>query len=369
MFEGMFKKVLRSALLIVLAILVPCSSALAKNKLPDYNVGYIFTTHQTPLIVAMSKGEDFKEFGVYLKPVVPKMKYELMDGDNSLAMLNIVVSKSGSETTTLFAMNRLDLGLLSGTAAMSSIDKGTKIKMVCPLHVDGMGLVFPQGSTISGWEEVLDYIKKSDRPVKIGYHSPTSAPRIALEGALHKAGLGVTQDATDAAADVLLVDLKSTSNLIPALLGKQVDAWVGPAPHPEVAEFKNVGHIALDLRNLPPVGEWYDFPCCVMAATQELIDDNPLVVEKMIELMTKSGEWANTHKKEQSQVVSSWIGVPVQAVEKSTIIYTTDPSENWMRGEALYLDVLNDMHKFKGRLKGRSLKEVTPLLYDFRFVQ
>jgi NitT/TauT family transport system substrate-binding protein len=40
-----------------------------------------------------------------------------------------------------------------------------------------------------------------------------------------------------------------------------------------------------------------------------------------------------------------------------------------MRGEALYLDVLNDMHKFKGRLKGRSLKEVTPLLYDFRFVQ
>ncbi|MDD2218838.1 MAG: ABC transporter substrate-binding protein [Desulfoplanes sp.] len=344
------------------------SMAQAGTKAPIYNVGYIFTTHQTPLIVAMSKGEEFKDFGVYLKPVVEKMKYALMDGDTKLATLNIIVAKNGSETTTLFAMDRMDIGLASGTAIMSGIDKGTKIKIVCPLHVDGMGLVFPKGSTVTGWDGVLAYIKNSKRPVKIGYHSPTSAPRIVIEGALNKAGLKVTQDATDFNADVLLVDLKSTSNLIPALMGKQVDAWVGPAPHPEVAELKNVGHIALDLRDLPPAGEWHNFPCCVMAVRQDIIDENPTVVEKMVELMTKCGEWSNTHTAEQSQIVSRWIGVPAEAVEKSTIIYTTTPSDNWMHGEAVFLDILNGMHKFKGQLKDKTLAEAKPFLYDFRFV-
>ncbi|WP_231702145.1 ABC transporter substrate-binding protein [Desulfoplanes formicivorans] len=331
-------------------------------------MGYIFTTHHTPLVVAMAKGEAFKNFGVYLKPVVEKMKYALMDGDTQLATLNIIVAKSGSETTTLFAMNRMDMALASGTAIMSGIDKGSNIKMVCPLHVDGMGLVFPQGSSVNGWDDVLAYIKASKRPVKIGYHSPTSAPRIVIEGALNKVGLKVTQDATDFDADVLLVDLKSTSNLIPALVGHQVDAWVGPAPHPEVAELKNVGHIALDLRDLPPAGEWHNFPCCVMAARQSVIDDHPEVVEKMLELMTKCGEWSNTHTAEQSEIVSKWIGVPAKAIENSTIIYTTEPSDNWMHGEAVYLDILNSMDKFKGRLKGKTLDEVKPLLYDFRFL-
>lgn len=345
------------------------ATALAGTKAPIFNMGYIFTTHHSPFIVAMSEGEAFKDFGVYLKPIVEKMKYALMDGDTKLATLNIIVAKSGSETSTLFAMDRLDIGLASGTAMMSGIDKGTGIKMVCPLHVDGMGLVFPKGSTVNGWDGVLDYIRAAKRPVKIGYHSPTSAPRIVIEGALNKAGLKVTQDATDFDADVLLVDLKSTSNLIPALVSSQVDAWVGPAPHPEVAELKDVGHIALDLRDLPPAGEWHDFPCCVMAVRQDIIDENPEVVEKMVELLTKCGEWANSHTAEQSRIASRWIGVPAKAIENSTIIYTTDPSENWMHGEAIYMDILNDMNKFKGRLKGKTLVEARPLLYDFSFVK
>ncbi|EFK10858.1 conserved hypothetical protein [delta proteobacterium NaphS2] len=341
----------------------------ADKKTPRLYLGYVFTTHHTPLMVAVDRGEEFKTSGAYLKPMVDRQKYELMDASgNSLAVLNFIVSKSGSETTTLFAQNRMDLGLSSSTAFISGMDKGIPIKILCPLHVDGMGMVFPQGSTLSGWDDIYAYIKESKNPVKVGYHSPTSAPRIVFEGAFNKAGLKVTENANDQSADVLLVDLKSTSNLIPALLSKQVDCWVGPAPHPSVAEYKGVGHVALDSRDLPPEGEWHDFPCCVMGASEELIEKHPEIIQAMTDLMTVSCAWANQNKTKAAKITAKWIGVPTPAIEKSTIIYTTDPSPNWMRGEATFVEILNDMNKLKGRFKGKQLKEIEPEVYDFQFI-
>ena len=321
-------------------------------------------------MVAAVKGEALKESGAYLAPMVPRQKYKIMSADGTpLAVLNFIVSKSGSETSTLFAMNRLDIGLASSTAFMSGIDKGTKIKILCPLHVDGMSMVFPADSKITGYEAVSAAIKNSKNPFKIGYHSPTSAPRVVFEGALHKAGYTITGNPNDVDADILMVDLKSTANLIPALLSHQVDCWVGPAPHPAVAEYKHVGHIGLSSRDLPPKGQWTDFPCCVMGASEQMITEQPEVVQAMTDLMTLATRWSNTHKTEAAKISADWIGVPKEAVEKSTIIYTTDPTENWMKGEGVFLDMLNSMNKFKGKMKDTDLAAATPVLYDFSFVK
>lgn len=355
-------------LIVAAAVILPAAASKAEDKIPVLNLGYIFTTHHSPLIAAMAKNEEFKDFGVHLRPVVDKLKYELMDGDKTLALFNIIVNKSGAETTTMFAQGHMDLALASGTAIMAGIDQGTPMKMLCPTHVDGMGLVFPPQSTIKGWDQVAEFIKASEHPVKIGYHSPTSAPRIIIEGALQQAGFKVTQDANQQDADILLVDLKETSNFIPALTSGQVDAWVGPAPHPEVSELKNVGHIALDLRDLPPSGAWHNFPCCVMAARDAVIAEHPEVVGKTVELLAKSGRWCNEHKAEEGRIINAWTGSPAEAVEKSTIIYTTAATENWMRGQGTYLDILNDMNKFRGDLKGKSLPEVQDKLFDLRFL-
>ena len=328
------------------------------------------TTHHTPLMVAAVKGETFKESGAYLAPMVPRQKYKIMSADGTpLAVLNFIVSKSGSETSTLFAMNRLDIGLSSSTAFMSGIDKGTKMKILCPLHVDGMSMVFPADSKINGYEAVSAAIKNSKTPFKLGYHSPTSAPRIVFEGALHKAGYKITGNPNDVDADILMVDLKSTSNLIPALLSRQVDCWVGPAPHPAVAEYKHVGHIGLNSRDLLPKGLWTDFPCCVMGASDQMIAENPEVVQAMTDLMTLAAKWSNTNKIETAKISADWIGVPQSAVEKSTIIYTTDPTENWMKGEGVFLAMLNSMNKFKGKMKDAELAAAAPVLYDFSFVK
>lgn len=341
----------------------------ADKDVPRLSVGYIFTTHHTPLMVAAARGEAFKDSGPYFKEMVPREKYELFAADGtSLAVINFLVSKSGSETTTLFAQGRLDLGLASSTAFMSGIDKGAKMKILCPLHVDGMSMVFPPDSTVNGWAGVEKYIKDSDRPVKIGYHSPTSAPRVVFESALDKAGFKITEDANDTEADVLLVDLKSTSNFIPALTGKQVDCWVGPAPHPAVSEYKKVGHIGLDSRDLPPKGDWEDFPCCVLGASDKLIASNPAVVQALTDLMTVTCKWCNENKVETAKISSEWFGVPAPAVERSSIVYTTNPTANWLKGEQMFLSMLQRMNKFKGALKDPTLEAATPILFDFSFV-
>lgn len=363
-------KFILTCTLILAAALGAEPAQAAKSKLPSLYMGYVFTTHHTPLMVAAIKGEDFKDSGAFLKPLVPKQKYQLVAADGKpLAVINLIVSKSGSETATLFAMNRMDIGLSSSTAFMSGIDKGTPMKILCPLHVDGMGMVFPSDSKISGYDDVARAIKASATPFKIGYHSPTSAPRIVFEGALHKAGFKISGNPNDVDADILMVDLKSTSNLIPALLSRQVDCWVGPAPHPAVAEYKNAGHIGLDSRDLHPKGDWVDFPCCVMGAGDKLIADHPGIIQAMTDLMTDVSDWSNAHKTAAAKISAAWIGVPAQAIEKSSIIYTTNPTPNWLKGEEVFLTMLNGMNKFKGQMKGKDLKAATPILYDFSFVK
>ncbi|CAG36094.1 CmpA/NrtA family ABC transporter substrate-binding protein [Desulfotalea psychrophila] len=337
-------------------------------KAPNIYMGYILTTHHSPLMVAADRGKELNPTGPYLASMVAKQKYRLIAADGkTLAVINLIVSKNGSETSTLFAMNRLDLGLASSTAFMSGIDKGTKVKIICPLHVDGMSMVFPMESKINSYQDLATAIKASKTPYKIGYHSPTSAPRVVFEGALHRAGFKISENPNDVEADILMVDLKSTANLIPALLSKQVDSWVGPAPHPVVAEYKKVGHIGLDSRDLPPLGAWTDFPCCVMGASEQAIKEQPEIVQAMADIMTAATAWSNNNKKETAKISSRWIGVPAAAIEKSTIIYTTTPSQNWLKGEGIFLTMLNGMHKFKGKLKDMDLAKAAPLLYDFSF--
>lgn len=355
--------------IIMVLTLTMSQSVYATQKIPKFSVGYIFTTHHTPLIAAMAMGEQFKNQGVYLNPIIPKEKYELISGSKTIAILDIIVSKSGAETSTLFAQGRMDIGLASAPAIMTGVDQGTLLKILCPIHVDGMSLVFSKDSKLNGWDDFLTYIKGLKRPVKIGYHSPTSAPKIVLEGALQKAGVKVTQDANDFSANVVLVDLRTTSNLIPALTSKQVDGWVGPSPYPELAVTEGVGKIVLDLRNLPPEGHWHNFPCCVVATREPMITEHSDVLKKLLGLMTISATWCNRHKAEVSKIMSNWIGISSEAMGKSNVIFTTDTSPNWIRGLDIYLDLLNRMNMLSGRLKDKKLEQVKSQLLDLSITE
>jgi NitT/TauT family transport system substrate-binding protein len=353
-------------MLLALAMSIPPLAASAE-ELPTLKVGYVFTTHHTPLLVAASLGQPQGDSGVHLKAISPRERYELVVGGQPVAVLDLVVTKSGSETATLFAQKHLDLALASVTAIMAGVDKGTPIKVLAPLQTEGMALVAPKDSPLRGWDDFVAAAKTAKEPLKVGYHSPTSAPKIVLEGALQQAGLRVTQDPNDGQAQVLLADLKETTNMIPALASHQVDAVVGPSPFPEVAVTRGVGQILVDLRDLPPAGHWHDYPCCVLAATQEATTKHPQVVAAFVELMARTNHWCNQNRAEAGALAARWIGIPEEAGRASKLVFLTGFNQSWMRGTASYLELLNRMGNFKGRLKGKQWEEAKDLLLDSSF--
>ena len=351
-----------------LALLLAALTTVSGQDVPVLKVGYIFTTHHTPLMVAASKGGEFKATDVYMHPLIPMEKYELVVDGKNMAILDLVVNKSGAETATLFAQKHIDLAMASVTAIMAGIDKGTPVKILGPLQTEGMALVMPKDSPIGGWNDLVSFVKESKQPVKIGYHSPTSAPKIVLEGALKEAGLKVTGDPNDLSANVLLVDLKDTSNMIPALNSKQVEGIVGPSPFPEVAVTKGVGRIVVDLRNLPPAGYWHDFPCCVTAARDEIIAKHPEIVQKFVEMVARTNEWCNKNKAEAGAITAEWIGVPTEVGKASSLVFLPNFNDGWMRGAGIYMDILNNMENFTGKLKDKKLEDAKPILFDLRFI-
>lgn len=363
-FHKLFLKCLCALACLGLFWTMPAKAA----DLPVVKTGIIYTTHDTPFFVAAAKGEAFKNMGVWLKQVAPRESYELMLGDKPIALLDIVVAKSGSETATLFAQKHLDMGLASITAIMAGIDKGTPIKIIAPLQIEGMALIAPKNSPLTDWDSFIKKAKEAKEPVKVGFHSPTSAPKIVLEGALRKSGMKVTTDPTDTNAQVLLVDLKETSNLLASLSSGQVDAVVGPSPFPEVAQSKGLGKVVIDLRDLPPKGEWAEFPCCVVVASSEMIKTSPAIVGAFVDLILRANTWCNEHRQEAGAIAAKWIGMPEEAGKMSSLVFLNRFTPSWIKGAGSYLDILNGMNKFNGSLKGKTIKEASPLLFDDSFL-
>jgi NitT/TauT family transport system substrate-binding protein len=371
--ERGFLSVLLVLVLLLAVSITGCGDKNSSDKepaeVPSLNVSYIFTNHQTPFVTAMYQGEEFKEKGTYLKEIVPKEKYELYSDGKHVCDLKVITAKSGSETATLFAQGHVDIGLVSVTAVMSAVDSGTAVKIISPIQTEGMSLVFPKDSEVKNWNSFVNLVRTSAKPVAIGYHSPTSAPKIVFEAALTEAGFKITQDTNDTSADVLLVDLKETSNLMPALTSKQVDGWVGPSPHPEVAITEGVGQIVAQLRDLPPEGKWHDTPCCVVAASDKAISGYADEIEAFVKLIAQNSEWCNENPEDAAAITAGWMGISEEAAAKAMLRYTTVPSDSWKEGVGVYLTTLDEMDKYKGELKGKQLNEVESSLFDFRFVE
>ena len=338
------------------------------EEIPEISISWGTALHVVMLEAPRNRVDEFKDKGIYLNPL-SEDKFELIEDGKKLAILSYMPNKGASEVATLMGQGHLDSAICSNTGMLTAIDAGTDIKILCPVHTRGMGLVFSPDKDFNSWEDIKEYILSSEEPVKFGYHSPVSAPRLVLESVLKEEGLKVTEDPNDFEADVLLVDLKGTNNLIPSLASKQVDAWVGPSVFPETAEYKGLGKLVLRLEDFPPKGKWDNFPCCVFSAREEVLNKYPEVFKALVHLIDESCKYCMENKDDAAEIISEYIGVEKEIVSNTTINYTTEPTDEWLEGIKIYVDVLNKTNKFNGRLKGKPFDEVVKQAFDFSYVE
>lgn len=335
---------------------------------PEITLSWGNSLHTALPEIPLKRIEQFKERGIYLNPL-SEDKFELIDHGKKLAIISYIPNKGASEVATFMGQGHLDSALCSNTGILTAIDKGTDVKILCPVQTGAIALVFPPNTSFYGWKEVKNFIKSSKVPVKIGYHSPVSAPRVVLESVLKEEGFKVTEDPNDVKADVLLVDLKGTNNLIPSMTSKQVDAWVGPAHFPETAEHKNLGKIVLHLDDFPPKGKWDDFPCCVFSVRNEVLSEHPEVFKALAHLLEECCKYWEENRDDASEILAESIGIEKEVIKSSRINFTTEPTEKWLEGIDIYIEALNEMGKFDDRLKGMPFEKVIDSCFDFSYIK
>lgn len=327
------------------------------TDLEGVQIGYMFSNHQAPLIVAAGLGEKLGD-GAYLEEVIPKEEYLVVDENGKKAFyLNLVVGDNGGELMTLMNQDRLDMAFGSVGLPLTNIDEGSHMKVLSPIHVDGIGLIMLPDQPVDNFEDFINFVGESEEPVIIGYHSPQNAPVILFSTAMKEEGYIVTEDPTKEDADILLVNLKGTGNLIPSLQNGEVHAFIGPSPFPELAVLEETGKLIVDLKDLPPKGKWENFPCCVTIASDQAIENKSEEIKIIFDILSRAADFANNDKVRAGEIIAEWMGVDQRAAENTNTVYTTDPTETWFKNFNVTYESLQEDGALEGILKDRSLEE------------
>lgn len=333
------------------------------KEVPTINLSWGNEMHTGIMYLPFIAPELFEKESVRINPLSEDMGELQVDGQ-TIANIKRIVTKGGSECATMMSQGSLDIALTSSTAMMTAYDVDTDLSILSPIQCDGVAITAKVDAPYNTFLEFVEYAKTAEQPVKAGYHSAISSPRVVLESAMKDAGLNVTEDASDFEADVLMVDLKGVQNLVPSLSNGQVEIWAGPAPHPQNAEENGVGKIISTLNELPE-GKWKDFPCCCYAARNTIVEDYPEVIEALGRIITYTCDYANNNQEETGAKLADIVGVEKDILPKSLIVYGTEPNETFVNGINIYYDAMKEMGKFSGKLIENDFETAKETLFNF----
>ncbi len=336
-----------------------------KKEIPTLNVGWSNELHTGNMHLSFLKPELFENNPVHLRPISDK-QLELVKDGNVIAILNFVQTKGAAEAVTLMNQGHMDMVYCSSTAIMTGYDSGLDASILAPIQSGGVAVVAAKDAPYNTFDELVAYAKEAKEPIRGGYHSAISSPRIVLEYALRDAGLKVTGDTADYTADVVLTDLKGISNLIPSLSSGQVEIWAGPVPNPQNAEAQNIGKIIAKLDELPE-GKWVDFPCCTVSVMNSIKEKYPEVVEAMVQVTTDISDFAQNNREETAELMTEFIGLDKEVLMKNDTTYQTKITDHFTDGMHTYYEAMSEMGKFTGRLKDKSMDEVFAAVFDFSY--
>ncbi len=335
--------------------------------LPVIRLGTTFILNNTSMLVAMKKGDSYVQDGYSLHELIYKEKYELRKDGKAVALLDFIFGKGGADIAQTMSQGNADMGVFSLCAALSAIDKGAKIKIVSPYILAVGALTVHKDVPANTLDEFVAYVKKAGKPVKIGYHSPDSAPILITRSSMASLGLTSTDDPYDTKAQIQYVNLKGLGNVQASLASHQVDAFSAPVPHPQLAVQNGYGRILRELRQLPPDGKWAEFPCCTVSATEAFLAQHPDLIRHMVNFLAASGRWCTANPDEASTVAGSMLGLDPKNCRAALPVYISQMTESWLRGVEASMKVLDETGYIKNRLKGKTFAEVKDSLIDFTF--
>ena len=211
-------------------------------------IGYLPSDHDSALFVADAQGL-YKE---------KNLSVELVQFNN------------GGDLMTAMASGEVDVGYVGISPVLSSVEKGVPVKIISAAQTEGSGIIV---SNNSGIASASDLASKN-----IATPGEASIQYVLLNYYLKQNGLSIDQ--VNASA-------MKTPSINDAINTNTIDAGVTFQPFVSSSEAAGNKVLVTSSEMLP------NHPCCVVVASQDLIDKNPDAVKSIVEIHKNATDFIN----------------------------------------------------------------------------
>jgi len=240
----------------------PAPAAPVQQDKPVLKIGYLPITHATALVMAhQERGGAFDNFD-----------------------MEVVKFGSWPELTEALFAGHIDGAVMLFELALAGRQRGIPLQAVALAHRDGNVMV--------ARPEIATVADLSGRRVAIP--SRFSVHHILLYKALQEAGLSL--------ADVEIVEM-APPDMMAALAGGEISAYLVAEPFGAVAEVQGVGKILLPSQEI-----WENSTCCVLALREGVLRDHPEAATELTIALLAAGEAAEANPQKAVAVSRQYFG-------------------------------------------------------------
>ena len=228
------------------------------NSANKVTIGYLPSDHDSALFVADAQGL-YKEKGI---------ETELVQFNN------------GGDLMTAMASGEVDVGYVGISPVLSSIEKGVPVKIISSAQNEGSGIIVSNNSGIKAAADLSGKTVATPGEASIQY--------VLLNYYLSRNGLSM--------ANVNASAMK-TPSINDAINTNTIDAGVTFQPFVSTSEAAGNTVLATSNDILP------DHPCCVVVASQDLIDKHPDTVKNIVDIHENATKFINDNVKSNPSAV------------------------------------------------------------------
>jgi len=283
---------------------------------PDVRIGYLSKDlHQLALRVAIENGY-FEREGI---------------------TIDLVSYGNGGFEMDGFQSGQIDMGYLGAAPALTKrLNAEIMVTILAAANLEGSAIMVDKNEYDLGHVTTI-----SDLAGKGVYHpGPPTVQNFLLRLALNQTGLNYSDINPLSVAPSSMADSLSPEN--PAFI-----AW---EPFNALSEYQN--------KTVPLVlsGDiWPRHPCCVLAADNTFLAENPELVQKVVQIHQEATDWIVTHPTEAIAIAIDWLEMDETPVTTAFNRIIFDYNVN-VTGIEMYLDFL---------LSENQIDNIPPSIPDF----
>lgn len=246
------------------------------TTVPDVRIGYLSQDlHQLALRVAVVNGW-FEEAG---------LNVELLQYQN------------GAYEMDGFLAGQLDMGYLGAAPALvKSVNQGIGVTVLAAANSEGSSLEVLKSEYDAGHvTNITDLVGKT-----IYHPGPSTVQNFLLRLALNQSGMSIEDVTLQVARVQDMADL----------LTPEAPAYIAWEPHPSLSAYEQ--------RTVPLMlsGEiWSQHPCCVVAAENNFLADNPEIVQTVVDIHVRAQDWILDNPVDALAIAVDWLGIEESPVE------------------------------------------------------